>query len=330
MPLGFAASAGAVSDDELVRSLDWHVGHIRESWNASVESIIETGRRVQVALSELPHGEKATLWERLPFGERTGQRLVAIGLHPHISNPTHVSVLPPSWGTLYELTKLTDEQWERGVSEGLIHPGMERKHVKQLLPVERARARSADYDVSRDYCTTEDLESLVGAGFATIYADPAWQYGNQGTRGATGDHYSGMSVDEICALPVAPAAAENAHLHLWTTNAFLFDARRVIEAWGFEYKSCYVWVKPQIGMGNYWRVSHEFLLLGVRGSLSFADKSLRSWGEFRRAQHSAKPEQIRDLIHRASPGPRLEMFARRAVEGWTCWGNEIRREVFAA
>lgn len=203
-----------------------------------------------------------------------------------------------------------------------------------------ARARNPNdgaFDVGREYCTVDDLGALaaaVDAGtvppFGTVYADPAWQYGNQGTRGSTGDHYVGMSVDKICELPVARLAAPQSHLHLWTTNAFLFDARRVMEAWGFEYKSCYVWVKPQIGMGNYWRVSHEFLLLGIRGGLTFAANNLRSWGEFKRAQHSAKPEQIRDLIHLASPGPRVELFARRAVEGWTCWGNEIVREVFAA
>lgn len=199
-----------------------------------------------------------------------------------------------------------------------------RKKEKQQAPKTHAA------DVGREYCTTSDLATLAGKQFATILADPPWQYGNQSTRGATGDHYVGMTVDEICALPIAGTAADNAHLHLWTTNAFLFDAQRVMESWGFTYKSCFVWVKPQIGMGNYWRVSHEFLLLGVRGSLPFADRSLRSWAEFRRGQHSAKPEQIRDLIHRASPGPRLELFARRAVEGWTVWGNEIRREVFAA
>lgn len=213
---------------------------------------------------------------------------------------------------------------------------LSRRQVLNLID----RARNPDdgsYMVGREYCTTDDLDALAdaveagkSAPFGTIYADPPWQYGNQGTRGSTGDHYVGMSVDEICALPVARLAAEKSHLHLWTTNAFLFDAQRVMEAWGFTYKSCYVWVKPQIGMGNYWRVSHEFLLLGVRGGLTFAANNLRSWGEFRRSQHSAKPEQIRDLIHVASPGPRLELFARRAVEGWTCWGNEIAREMFAA
>lgn len=204
------------------------------------------------------------------------------------------------------------------------------KHAKQ----ERPRRRL--HEVGREYCTTDDLSSLTGQEFGTIYADPPWDYGNQSTRGANNDHYVGMTVDEICALPIRPLAAKAAHLHLWTTNGFLFEAQRVLEAWGFTYKSCYVWVKPQIGMGNYWRVSHEFLLLGVRGSLTFPDKRLKSWGQFRRGKHSAKPEQIRDLIHKASPGPRLELFARRPVEGWTCWGNEIKRdrmgqrEVFAA
>jgi N6-adenosine-specific RNA methylase IME4 len=199
-----------------------------------------------------------------------------------------------------------------------------RKLAKQSAP------RQRHHEIGREYCTTEDLASLAGREFGTIYADPPWSYGNQGTRASTGDHYLGLTVDQICALPVHLLAAQESHLHLWTTNAFLFDAKRVLEAWGFTYKSCFIWVKPQIGMGNYWRVSHEFLLLGVRGTLTFPDKTLRSWGEFKRSQHSAKPERVRDLIHRASPGPYLELFARRAVPGWTCWGNEIKRDILSA
>lgn len=184
----------------------------------------------------------------------------------------------------------------------------------------------------RSTCATADLVALSAAGerFGTIYADPPWRYGNQGTRGANGGHYVDMSVDEIAALPIAMLADNAAHLHLWTTNAFLFDAKRIIEAWGFEYKSCYVWVKPQIGMGNYWRVSHEFLLFGVRGSCSFRDRSLKSWGCFERREHSEKPEEIRKLIERGSPGPYLELFGRRRVDGWTVWGNDIKRDLFYA
>lgn len=178
-----------------------------------------------------------------------------------------------------------------------------------------------------DHCETSDLESLTQK-FGCIYADPPWVYGNQGTRAATGNHYSGMSVDEICELPVADIAADVAQLHLWTTNGFLPDAFRVMSSWGFEYKSCFVWVKPQMGIGNYWRVSHEFMLLGTRGSCTFADKSLKSWAALDRRKHSAKPDEIRRMIERASPGPRIELFARRLSPGWVSWGNEIERTIF--
>ncbi len=181
-------------------------------------------------------------------------------------------------------------------------------------------------------CTLDDLGKFIEAGqqFGTIYADPPWLYGNQATRAATGNHYGGMTLEEIAAMPVAQLTASNAHLHLWTTNAFLFDARAIMEAWGFTYKSCFVWVKPQMGIGNYWRVSHEFLLFGLKGDAPFRDRGLMSWLEAERGKHSAKPEVVRGLIQRASPGPYLELFGRKAVEGWAVYGNEVSRDLLTA
>lgn len=183
------------------------------------------------------------------------------------------------------------------------------------------------------------LENVVAAAtrdespvrYGCIYADPPWKYGNQGTRASTDTHYVTMSVDEICALPIAKIAADDAHLHLWTTNAFLFDAKRVMEAWGFEYKSCFVWVKPQMGIGNYWRVSHEFLLLGIRGDAPFLAHDVMSWAELERTKHSTKPDKIRQLIERVSPGPRIELFGRNRFDGWSVWGNQVqeRSDLFA-
>jgi N6-adenosine-specific RNA methylase IME4 len=176
----------------------------------------------------------------------------------------------------------------------------------------------------------ETLEQLIERGlkFGTVYADPPWQYGNQATRAATDNHYPTMTVDQIATLPVAEVVADNAHLHLWTTNAFLFESKQIMEAWGFTYKSAFVWVKPQMGIGNYWRVSHEFLLLGVRGQCPFADRGLMSWLHAERTRHSAKPEVVRKFVERASPGPRLEMFARVAVQGWTALGNQLESSIF--
>jgi N6-adenosine-specific RNA methylase IME4 len=173
-------------------------------------------------------------------------------------------------------------------------------------------------------CT--DLNEFVSKGqkFATIYADPPWKYRNQRSRGATDNHYPTMSVDDICALPVEKLAADNAHLHLWTTNAFLSDSFSILRAWGFTYADIFVWVKPQMGMGNYWRLSHEFMLLGVRGDCPFFDREQPSWIKAPRTSHSTKPPEVRAIVEKVSPGPRLELFGRKKVKGWTVWGTRSR------
>jgi N6-adenosine-specific RNA methylase IME4 len=179
--------------------------------------------------------------------------------------------------------------------------------------------------------TVSDLSGLVAAGrrFGTIYADPPWVYQNQMTRSATGNHYEGLSIDELCALPVRELSAQDAHLHLWTTNGFLFECPRIFDAWGFIFKSSFVWAKTQMGIGNYWRNSHEFLLTAVRGDAKrFKDKSLKSWLASSRGAHSAKPEQVRGMVERASPGPYLELFGRAPARGWTVFGNQIERSLF--
>jgi len=180
--------------------------------------------------------------------------------------------------------------------------------------------------------TVSNLKSLLSAGqrFGAIYADPPWAYENEASRAAAVDHYPVMSVDEICDEPVRDLAEPNAHLHLWTTNAFLRDAFHVIDAWGFAFKSCLVWIKHDLGMGNYWRVSHEFLLLGVRGKLTFRDRTIPSWLQARRTIHSRKPGIVRTLIEKVSPGPYLELYGREELpnSSWTVYGNQIEKRFF--
>ena len=194
-------------------------------------------------------------------------------------------------------------------------------------------------DVAGLHATRASLPSMVrdlgvlvqqGVKFPTIYADPPWPYSNTAARGAAEKHYRTMTLEQIRNEPVRTLAAEQAHLHLWTTNAFLREAFDVLQAWGFRYKSCLVWVKPQLGMGNYWRVSHEFLLLGVRGNLPFGDRTCRSWLMARRTLHSRKPFAFRALIERVSPGPYLELYGREEQpnSGWTVYGNQIERRLF--
>lgn len=210
----------------------------------------------------------------------------------------------------------------REASKDHVAPGLFRQ-AKQA-------SNTADAPVGPGTCTVADLETLVREGhrFGTIYGDPPWLYDNQGTRAATGNHYDGLTVEQLCALPVRQLAADDAHLHLWTTNAFLFDCPKLFEAWGFEFRSSFVWIKPEMGIGNYWRNSHEILLTAIRGNAKrFSDKSLKSWIECSRGRHSEKPQRVRNFIERASPGPRLELFGRAPADGWAVWGNQIERSV---
>jgi N6-adenosine-specific RNA methylase IME4 len=166
-----------------------------------------------------------------------------------------------------------------------------------------------------------DLAEFAEAGnlMGTILVDPPWPTLNALLP------YLSITPDELQSLPIPHLAAERCHLHVWVTaNNFLFDTKEVIEAWGFRVVGNFVWVKPQLGRGNYWRQSHEILLTAVRGDDDrFDDPGLRSWIAAPRGRHSEKPDVIRELIERASPGPRLELFARKLVPGWFGWGHEI-------
>lgn len=285
---------------------------------------------------------------KLRAERRAGEMLAEMDLHGG-GRPTETgnAVLPVSAPKLSDLgiTKMQSTRWQQQAKV----PEQEfESHVNEIRESGRelttkgvmklaARQSSTVIDVASSAVTDGDvlrlddagrcvagLDELSGDKFGCIYADPPWKYGNQGTRASTDNHYDTMTIDQLCEMPVSELAADDAHLHLWTTNAFLFDAQRVMDAWGFEYRSVFVWVKPQMGIGNYWRVSHEFMLLGIRGDAKrFNDRSLKSWAEFNRRRHSAKPDEIRAMVERASSGPYLEMFGRRAVRGWTVFGNQI-------
>ncbi len=211
-----------------------------------------------------------------------------------------------------------DHLLDRAEAEGL--------STRQLrVMARRVRARITSSDQAS---AVRDLRMLEASGqrFATIYADPPWRYHNETLELATANHYSTMTVEELCQLPVRNLAARDAYLHLWVTSAFLVGApERIFAAWDFRYSgSSFVLVKRKLGLGNYWRIGHEVLLTAIRGNPPrFRDHGLRSWLEVERTGRSFKPEAVRSLIEQASPGPYLELFGRRQVAGWTVWGDEV-------
>ena len=172
--------------------------------------------------------------------------------------------------------------------------------------------------------------------FATILADPPWRFINRTGKMAP-EHcrlsrYGTLEVGEIAALPITDIVCPTAHLYLWVPNALLPDGLRVLQAWGFEYKSNIVWHKLRKdggsdgrGVGFYFRNVTEILLFGVRGknarTLAPGRRQVNYIGT-RKREHSRKPDEQYNIIESCSPGPHLELFARGSQPGWAVWGDQ--------
>lgn len=183
--------------------------------------------------------------------------------------------------------------------------------------------------------------------YGTIMADPPWPYhspqavvGNAGrgkykieemTQVNVLQHYSCMSIEELKNLPVLKHVADNAHLYLWTTNSFLVEAHEIARSWGFIPKTLLTWIKtqhaepskPSMKTGYWYRSATEHILFAVRGKQRLLGKCRPTAYLLPRLPHSVKPDFFYDLIEEQSPGPYLELFARRSKSGWDRWGNEI-------
>ncbi len=180
------------------------------------------------------------------------------------------------------------------------------------------------------------IRTLGDRRFATILADPPWQFQNRTGKMAPEhkrlNRYPTMKLEEIMALPVADITEETAHLYLWVPNALLPEGLQVMAAWGFQYKTNLIWYKvrkdggpDRRGVGFYFRNVTEMLLFGVRGRNARTLAPARSQENIiisRKREHSRKPDEQYDLIERCSWGPYLELFARGSRPGWTCWGNQ--------
>jgi site-specific DNA-methyltransferase (adenine-specific) len=164
--------------------------------------------------------------------------------------------------------------------------------------------------------------------YRIIYADPPWQYADKRDGSYTGaeDHYKTMSIEELCNLPIKNITQENTVLFLWVTSPLLAECFAVIDAWGFKYKSSYIWDKQRGYVGHYNNVKHELLLVCTKGScMPDITKKFDSIQSISRSEtHSEKPELFRQIIDELyTYGNRIELFARKKIDGWDVWGNEV-------
>jgi len=189
--------------------------------------------------------------------------------------------------------------------------------------------------------------------YSVIYADPAWE--QKGGRNLSGGYkkvngvqvfnsastksenlpYKTMSVEEIAKINIKSIVEKDAVLFLWVTNKYLFEAKKIIDAWGFKYSTTITWSKKPFGggMGGTFRVSHETLLFCTRGKINAKCKIKGTVFEVKRPYvngypcHSKKPDFFIEMIELLTEGKKLELFARQKREGWDAWGNEVENSI---
>lgn len=166
--------------------------------------------------------------------------------------------------------------------------------------------------------------------YRTIVVDPPWRFATAATKADARKHYSTMTVDDLCAMPVASLCAPDAHLWLWAVNGLMEDAYRIVRAWGFTPLTLVTWCKPGPGVGHYLRNNTEHIIFASCGKPMTPDeKPLSTWFVWPRGAHSVKPAGAGDLIEQVSPGPYVELFCRQPRMGWDGWGlgHEMKEAV---
>lgn len=175
----------------------------------------------------------------------------------------------------------------------------------------------------------ENIEKGVEAPtgkFDVIAIDPPWNYGTQfnasGRRVA--NPYPEMTQEELKKIELP--ASENCVLFLWTTHKFIWDAKELLDEWGFEYRSMFVWDKQKIGMGNLVRMQCEFCLMGIKGNPVFRDAhNIRDIFSEPRREHSRKPKAFYEMVNNLCVGRKLDYFSREHRDGWCSYGNDTEK-----
>ncbi len=313
---------------------DW-IGVITDCWQMSVEAILLTGRKLEEAKRDpaLPHGKfLEMIQDKLPFSEKTAQKLMVIGRDRRLANASLERLLPPAWTILYEITRLDDIQFTDRINDGTINPEMSRADLSI------ARKQRARLSREQELGTEQLDEGVYGVVLDDFEFDfETWTDGGKAKHAS--NHYDtaedAHTAEEIVARTADRfrAAARDCVHFMWVPAPHLAVGLKVMALRGFEYKTHLVWMKDRPGTGYWLRSRHELLLIGVRGKIP-APSLGTQWqsvveGPVR--AHSQKPDWQYELIEELFPTlPKIELNARQRRAGWGVWGNDLPKIVDAA
>lgn len=308
-----------------VISLNLHRRHLDESQRAMVAAKIATlgqGARTDIASFEAMSQTDAA--SALNVSRSAVQRATAVR---ETGAPELVAAVERgkvSVSAAADIATKPKEEQQQIVARG----EKEILEAAKQIRAEKAEVRRAERLNNLAEISKGNAELSTDQKYPIIYADPPWRYENPpmgGTNRSIENHYPTMTLEEICALPVSDLATEDAMLYLWATAPKLAECFKVIESWGFEYRTNLVWDKELIGMGYHARNQHEILLVAKRGNIPppSAGTQPSSVHREKRGEHSAKPTFYYEMIEAAYPQlPKIELFSRAPREGWAAWGNQ--------
>jgi N6-adenosine-specific RNA methylase IME4 len=276
-----------------------------EASEIEIRAIREMGRLIQ---------EKQEKGEIARQGQSYGNGSCTTPEHEQPGTLTEIGVTRKESSTSKNLASIPDLKFEE-ILNGFLDEG------KPLTKTAMLR------EIAKD---SVDISVVIPEGvYRVIYADPPWRYSDKkeyAPQGAAENHYPSMSIQELCEMNL-PVTEDNAVLFLWTTSPLLEDSFKVIQAWGFKYKTSFVWDKIRHNMGHYNSVRHEFLLIATKGSclpdhieLFDSVQSIEKTDN-----HSEKPERFYEIIETLyTQGNKIELFARNKRKGWNSYGNQLQ------
>lgn len=304
-----------------VLSLNLHRRHLNESQRADVAAQIET-------LGQGHHGKDASLHvsrkeasEKLNVSERSVASAKKVRTNGVVELINAVQSGSVSVSAAADVATLPEEDQQEITVKGEREILNAAKEIRAKKASKRRKER-----VEKIVNISEgNIELKTDKKYPVIYADPPWRYEDGTIRDCDQieNHYPTMSIDEICELELP--AAKDAILFMWTTAPKLYESMKVLDAWGFSYRSCGIWDKQKMGLGYYFRVQHEILMIATKGDIPVPEVANRprSIVSIARTKHSAKPHEFAEIIENMYPEfSKIELFCRSPRDGWDVWGNQ--------
>ena len=289
----------------------------------------------QFSRRNLPLYQRAVLALKLKpiYAERAKINIIEGAKNKGSKNSSKANIIPRD--TRQELSK------QSGVSEDTI--SRVEKIEEKATPEIKAKLASGNISINKAYNEVrkeerkkdldkqiEDIETgkveMPKGKFEVIVIDPPWNYGTQFDAGGrrVANPYPEMKQEELLELDIP--SSDDSIIFLWTTHKFIWNAKELLEKWGYTYRSILVWNKKMIGMGDLFRMQCEFCLVGLKGKpILNNNHTFRDIFEESRRQHSRKPEVFYEMVNELCVGRKLDFFSRANREGWEVFGNDANK-----